>query len=427
MFTLARWFGLAILSAVAACGLLVPTAGARGPVGVPARGISGARGVLQHTGPGHSTGLGSQVKTTKRDPWDRRQGEPWVRDDWWREGRRSWDHDRNDWWDRELRRERRALQADWQRPQLWRFGWDAYAWQLGNYAGSNMAPYSLTANPGSLTASASAPGGYGGAAYPCDSAEAQADLIRADSEAKLVRERLRQERYRFDQDKADDTRRLNHSGMRQSRNVTASEIYSAEPLNDLLDRLSALPEKDRSGLTEALDEGLLEQVNVAPVRGGTVGGLRNGGAIHWPAVLRRQQFGAIRGEFNQLARAAIRQAASGVRVDPALLKEMGRTAENLEVVLKKDLPGLPPSDYIEAKRFLRLLDEAIETLGRPDVANYFDRTYEARGRTVAQLVEYMTRRALRFAPATPGTEQAYYTLYQALRASAGVTAEVVRR
>lgn len=50
------------------------------------------------------------------------------------------------------------------------------------------------------------------------------------------------------------------------------------------------------------------------------------------------------------------------------------------------------------------------------MANYFNNTWNARGKSVAEMISHLTREGLTFAPAAPGDEAAYRAVYQALRA-----------
>jgi len=60
--------------------------------------------------------------------------------------------------------------------------------------------------------------------------------------------------------------------------------------------------------------------------------------------------------------------------------------------------------------------DALLALQDPNVAHFFDRKYEARGKTVGDLVDYMSKNGLRFAPAVPGDEAAYRALQTFLAA-----------
>ncbi len=56
----------------------------------------------------------------------------------------------------------------------------------------------------------------------------------------------------------------------------------------------------------------------------------------------------------------------------------------------------------------------MRALGNPDVGDYFNQKFAAKGKTTAELVKYMSDKGLKFAPATPGDEAAYRAVHQAL-------------
>ena len=62
--------------------------------------------------------------------------------------------------------------------------------------------------------------------------------------------------------------------------------------------------------------------------------------------------------------------------------------------------------------------DAIKSLSNPKAINYFNNTWITKGKNVAELVDHLTREGLTFAPAAPGEEAAYTSLYQSLRAFA---------
>jgi hypothetical protein len=93
---------------------------------------------------------------------------------------------------------------------------------------------------------------------------------------------------------------------------------------------------------------------------------------------------------------------------------VNRALATMHSRLASKIEEISAPEYIRAKRLLDELDDAVKVLGQPDAGNYFNQTYVPQGRTVAQLVQSMTRRDLRFAPAVPGDEAAYLVLQRAL-------------
>jgi hypothetical protein len=54
-----------------------------------------------------------------------------------------------------------------------------------------------------------------------------------------------------------------------------------------------------------------------------------------------------------------------------------------------------------ARQYLDQLGSAVTALHDPNAANYFNQTWTAKGRNVAELVENMRKNGLDFAPAAP--------------------------
>jgi hypothetical protein len=77
---------------------------------------------------------------------------------------------------------------------------------------------------------------------------------------------------------------------------------------------------------------------------------------------------------------------------------------------------MTPTQYVDARRFLNQLEDALTALQQPDVQNFFNGRWAAKGKTVGDLVKYMADNGLRFAPATQGDEAAYRMLQQRLAA-----------
>ena len=107
------------------------------------------------------------------------------------------------------------------------------------------------------------------------------------------------------------------------------------------------------------------------------------------------------------------------------IEESGRASQTLADLradlgainarLAADAGDLSPSAYIESRRYLGQLDQALKALEDPNASKYFNGSWKARGQNVAELIDHLKNRGLRFAPATPGKEAAYTALYNALR------------
>ncbi len=207
---------------------------------------------------------------------------------------------------------------------------------------------------------------------------------------------------------------------RSLNNPPANEIVSGVSLNSILTAIEALPKKNVPPIP--LDEEVVRKLSVTRV-GATEpanpGLLRDKGNLTWPKGLE-----AIAGDDVADAREKIvvrfkeayRQAAesdSG-KVDPNLLRDLSNRTQLLEEALARNVNNLPFNEYSEAKRYLRLLRESLTVLGQADAREWVRGGNVARGRTVAELVQHMTSKGLRFAPAVGNAENAYAAVHAAL-------------
>ena len=82
--------------------------------------------------------------------------------------------------------------------------------------------------------------------------------------------------------------------------------------------------------------------------------------------------------------------------------------------LDANVNKLTPDEFIEANRYLRYVKDTITALKDPSIINQFNGNWKKNARSVAELVQFMREKGLRFAPATPQDEAAYVALYYAL-------------
>lgn len=240
-------------------------------------------------------------------------------------------------------------------------------------------------------------------------------------QAKIETRRKLFDEWRYERENmptAEDMRKQNRERdlayARQSPPLTA--VLDGSALNTLLGHLKERHSRDQRGPDVRLDEEAMRRVNVRPPAGGNIGLLRNGANLNWPESLRGGRFDEIRRQFEQNAVEAVNRARANGRVDAALMKNLQTDFQALNDELRRSVDVLSPTQYIDARRYLNLVEDALLALRDPNVQNYFNRTYEARGRTVSDLVEYMNQKGLEFAPAVPGDEAIYRALFNSLAA-----------
>ncbi len=210
-------------------------------------------------------------------------------------------------------------------------------------------------------------------------------------------------------------------GLDSARNyASATDVWSGNALNKLLDSIVKTGHLNR-GPNIALEDDTLKQINLTDgASGGNVGllkGLRKlEDRLSWPPALQEAAFDEPRKRLEKNLIMAVSQLRGKESVSAAKLKDIQNDYNELNDKLNNSADEMSPSQYIEAKRYLRQVGQAVRALRDPKVMNYFDNTWNAKGKNVAELVDHMRKEGLRFAPATTGDEASYNALYNALRA-----------
>lgn len=198
------------------------------------------------------------------------------------------------------------------------------------------------------------------------------------------------------------------------RNPDLGEILSGRSLNTLLKHTINLLEQGKKGATIPLQSDVIAKVNVSSGAGGNIGLLKDEGKLNWPLTLREDIFNEMRESFGQSVGEAVAQAKQTGRVDTSILKKMIADLKSMRQLLDKSIGDLSPSQYIQGLRYLNQLDSGIKALQDPEVAKYFSKKYAPTGEDVAELVDYMRKNGLSFAPAVQGDTAAYKALHSSL-------------
>jgi len=208
---------------------------------------------------------------------------------------------------------------------------------------------------------------------------------------------------------------------RARKDPPKTEIWSAQALNTLLNSIKSTGKLNRGPNLELPDE-TLQHINLTDSAArGNVGMLKEASKLSWPLSLQEPQFDKARKHLSRNLVSAVAMLKEKEPIELATLKDINSDFKTLNDTLNSSADDLSPAQYIEAKRFLNQLKSAIKALSDPKAANYFNNTWNAKGKNVAELVDHLTKEGLEFAPAAPGDEAAYNALYNNLRAfEAGV-------
>ncbi len=204
---------------------------------------------------------------------------------------------------------------------------------------------------------------------------------------------------------------------RARRDPPLTEVWSARSLNSLLNHLAAEQGKGAKGPNVPLDEETLKQINLTPADSrANAGLLKDDGKLQWPRSLQGDDFSDHRTRLSRLMEEAVQKLKfnPNAAVPAGLVRDMQNDLTALNQRLNDSVNDLSPSQYIEARRYLNQVGDAVAALSDPKVGSYFNPNWAKQAKNAAELVHYLSKSGLRFAPATPGDEPAYTALYRAL-------------
>jgi hypothetical protein len=336
----------------------------------------------------------------------------------------------------------------------WVFGWNPYVPQYvgywGGYSSGSYGGYSPYysggySNPYGGYSPQGSYGTYGGGNNPYYSngyggdygylngglLNAYGNLNLQQEQARLLREQVEQakldtKKKRFDTlayirdhtpSWGEQQAKINRQIFFRIQNLASpAEIWSGKSLNVLLQNLKKFADAKLPIAASSIDEDTLKHLNVT-AKYGNLGLLRNNGAINWPVALAdpdltsKEERKRIEKETQRLFR-----QATNDKVDGATLLNLQNKMEEIRELLIKNVNRIPTPQYMEAKRFLNDFDSALRALREGDAAPYFDfqSKFASAPRTADELVRYMAKAGLKFAPATNGDEAAYQAVHDAL-------------
>ncbi len=195
-------------------------------------------------------------------------------------------------------------------------------------------------------------------------------------------------------------------------NATDAEIKSGTAMNTILPYLRDLTNHGVMGPSITLDQDNLRHINVVGAgETGSLGLLANGGKMDWPFVLRGPTQKALAKLLPQVV-----AATSDGTLDSAMYGAVKKEVAKLEEEQRKKFhrEEIDGGEYLVGKRFTDSLDGAIKLLQQPNAQQLLTGALKATGRTIPELVQNMSQKGLKFAPAAPGYEAPYYGLFNSM-------------
>jgi hypothetical protein len=300
------------------------------------------------------------------------------------------------------------------------------------------SPYSLSTGGGDgYTPYGGGYGGYGQAPFGAE-LQGYASMINATGKyygdiqkAALTREQVRQMHFdtirkRIELERWIEDTRLKPHQLREREmalelnnargEAQEANITSGRALNTLLASIqkSGLPLS--KGPTVPIGGDTLKHINLtSDGTAGNIGMLKDPTKITWPTTLRDPGYDEARKRLDQNLVSVVLSLKEGDPVPENKLKDIRADFKTINDKFGEAADGLTPADYLDARRFLNQLSQAVRALGDKNVGNFFKKNWTPAGQNVAELVDQLTKEGLSFAQATPGDQPSYKVLYLAMR------------
>lgn len=258
--------------------------------------------------------------------------------------------------------------------------------------------------------------------------QAQGQFMNDQEQARITREKAYQEFLKSKKDKFELDRYIEkntptytelqekNNAMKTRRilnNPTEAEITTGASLNIMLPLVQQMTDQGIAGPPAPLDQATLNRINVkAPNFSGHLAIFKDGGKVKWPIAVRGR-------ELQKELAAALPDAVAAAQDDTLELKTYNKLRKDV-----KDLREQVAADYrknqidlgsfLAADQFLEDLNFAIGDLTMAGAPKALSGATALKGRNVQEMVQNMTKQGLTFAPATPGNEDAYYSLQNSM-------------
>ncbi len=201
-------------------------------------------------------------------------------------------------------------------------------------------------------------------------------------------------------------------------NPTKQEVTSGAAPNTILESLESMRPQFKEAPEMPIAPELVKELNFTKGSGtGSFGLLRQEGKIPWPmsltAMTPKDQSVEMRAAIDKSFLEAYQQVSTG-KADLETLKDLQRNTDKLSNLVSANIRNMGINDYMEAKQFLKSVDETVTFLKQPDAADWLPGKSKIKPRTVQELFHVMSEKGIRFAPALVGNDNAYLAMHRML-------------
>ena len=264
-----------------------------------------------------------------------------------------------------------------------------------------------------------------------------ADVINAQGNYLNARQQALQARQGVKQSEIDTRRKLFDQRMYEMKNTPTSnqirernrqlqferamnsppttEVVGGSSLNTILSNLQSFGISSSMGPVIPIPQTVLNRINLASTSSnGTTTStamLRGAGKISWPFSLQEPMFDKLREAIDTQFAQAFNEASNG-NLQAAIFRDLTASVSALDGKVRTSANVMSAPDFIEARQFTTSLTSSVNALRDPKLVQTANAGQKLEGTTVAEVVDFMTRNGLTFAPANDGDGGVYMALHQ---------------
>jgi hypothetical protein len=194
-----------------------------------------------------------------------------------------------------------------------------------------------------------------------------------------------------------------------------TQIWSGETFNMLL-RSILTSSAPSSGPNISLEQNMVNGLNLRDKSARGNLSLAKDDKFEWPDALLEKPFDDMRSDFDRKYATAMKSVRYGERPDRTLLRELRADLDSMDAKLVQMVGDYSPTEFIDARRKIRTLTDTMRAMGNALTVKASATDWRRNVRTVADLVDYMSKNGLEFGPAvTPTDFSAYSAAYFPIR------------
>ena len=195
------------------------------------------------------------------------------------------------------------------------------------------------------------------------------------------------------------------------------KLMSGAYLNRIAAAITATEARGGKGTAAQLGPQLLSEMRFSgSPAADALNVIRRAGRIEFPAAFQSvDALKLLKPELEQDIVAVAGPAKLGKPVDPLKAAKFETDVKKAQDALTPALGSLPFEDAVAARRFLNQLDGAAKVMkDQRQLQGLINPQWETAGIGVPELVKYMTKYKILFAPGESSAEEAYFTVHQSL-------------